>query len=140
MSRLLINEYLAKIDRLRRYSGTSTEKVVSEAFKDLLKRWSRQAGLHFVPHHDYDTALKTRVTPDGAVLHDLRVPLGWWEANDTADDLAMCQGLVGLVVEPTFPPGGGEAYLGVDLAFDPRCDLDTDGDIDEADLAAIPVP
>jgi hypothetical protein len=87
MSRLLINEYLAEIDRLRRYSGTSTEKVVSEAFKDLLKRWSRQAGLHFVPQHDYDTALRTRVTPDGAVLHDLRVPLGWWEAKDTADDL-----------------------------------------------------
>ena len=87
MSRLLINDYLAEIDRLRRYSGTSTEKVVSEAFKDLLKRWSRQAGLHFVPQHDYDTALRTRVVPDGAVLHDLRVPLGWWEAKDTADDL-----------------------------------------------------
>ena len=38
MSRLLINDYLAEIDRLRRYSGSSTEKVVSEAFKDLLKR------------------------------------------------------------------------------------------------------
>lgn len=87
MSILLINDYLREIDRLRRYSGASTEKVISEAFKDLLKAWARSAGLHFIPQHDFQTALGTRVVPDGAVLHDLRVPLGWWEAKDTADDL-----------------------------------------------------
>jgi predicted helicase len=31
--------------------------------------------------------LKTRVYPDGTILHTLRVPHGYWEAKDTADDL-----------------------------------------------------
>ena len=38
MSRLLVNQYLAEIDRLRAVSGSSIELIVSEAFKDLLKR------------------------------------------------------------------------------------------------------
>ncbi|MBA3323785.1 MAG: DNA methyltransferase, partial [Rhodobacteraceae bacterium] len=87
MSVLLINDYLREIDRLRQYSGAFTEKVISEAFKDLLKTWAKSAKLHFIPQHDYLTAMGNRVVPDGAVLHDLRVPLGWWEAKDTADDL-----------------------------------------------------
>ncbi len=46
MSVLLINNYLREIDRLRQFSGASTEKVISEAFKDLLKAWARSAALH----------------------------------------------------------------------------------------------
>ena len=41
MSRLLINEYLGEIARLRVVSGSTIEGIISEAFKDLLKRWSR---------------------------------------------------------------------------------------------------
>lgn len=58
----------------------------------------------------------------------------------TAADRDRCAALDGKIVEPRFPPGGGEAYMGVDLDFDPRCDLDGNGIIDAADLAAIPVP
>jgi predicted helicase len=61
--------------------------VIREAFKDLLKNWARQLNLHFIPELEYQTTLKTKVYPDGTVLHDLRVPLGYWEAKDTADDL-----------------------------------------------------
>jgi hypothetical protein len=39
MSQLLINQYLADLDRLRRVSGANRESVVREAFKDLLKAW-----------------------------------------------------------------------------------------------------
>ena len=48
MSRLLINEYLGEIDRLRAASGSSIKSIISEAFKDLLKRWSRGQGLTFL--------------------------------------------------------------------------------------------
>ena len=31
--------------------------------------------------------MKARVKPDGTILHAIRVPLGYWEAKDTDDDL-----------------------------------------------------
>jgi hypothetical protein len=51
VSQILINAYLTEIDRLRRVSGTNTEQVIREAFKDLLKDWSRQKDLVFVAEH-----------------------------------------------------------------------------------------
>ncbi len=87
MSKSLINTYLSDIDRLRTYGGTSTEEVVREAFKDLLKSWAKSQNLVFIPELAYQTNLKTRVKTDGTILHDLRVPLGYWEAKDTSDDL-----------------------------------------------------
>lgn len=58
-----------------------------EAFKDLLKRWGRQHDLQFVAEHDIVTKAMTRIYVDGALLHGLRVPFGYWEAKDEADDL-----------------------------------------------------
>ena len=87
MSQILINAYLAEIDRLRKFAGTKTEQVIREAFKDLLKNWARAHSLHFIPELEHVTPLKTKVYPDGTILHDLRVPLGYWEAKDTNDDL-----------------------------------------------------
>jgi predicted helicase len=87
MSQLLINQYLADLDRLRRVSGASRESVVREAFKDLLKAWGRAQNLQFIPEHEFITPAKERRYIDGALLHDLRVPFGYWEAKDTSDDL-----------------------------------------------------
>ena len=87
MSQLLINDYLADLDRLRRVSGASRESVVREAFKDLLKAWGRSRDLQFIPEHEYITSTKERRYIDGALLHSLRVPFGYWEAKDTKDDL-----------------------------------------------------
>ncbi|WP_281967463.1 type ISP restriction/modification enzyme [Roseovarius nanhaiticus] len=89
MSQRLINSYLADIDRLKQYAGTSTEQVIREAFKDLLKDWAKASNLIFVPELLYETKLNTKVYPDGTILHDLRVPLGYWEAKDTDDDLTV---------------------------------------------------
>ncbi len=36
MSQVLINQYLAELDRLKKVGGTHRESVVREAFKDLL--------------------------------------------------------------------------------------------------------
>ena len=87
MSQLLINQYLADLDRLRRVSGANRESVVREAFKDLLKAWGRSRDLQFIPEHEYITSTKERRYIDGALLHGLRVPFGYWEAKDTDDDL-----------------------------------------------------
>lgn len=88
MSRQLINEYRAELDRLRAVSGSRRESVLREAFKDLLKRWGRSRDLQFVAEHDILTKAMTRIYVDGALLHGLRVPFGYWEAKDEADDLA----------------------------------------------------
>ncbi|MBE1527437.1 type I restriction-modification system DNA methylase subunit [Sphingopyxis sp. OAS728] len=88
MSRQLINEYRAELDRLRAVSGTQRESVLREAFKDLLKRWGRATDLQFIAEHDILTKQMTRIYVDGALLHGLRVPFGYWEAKDANDDLA----------------------------------------------------
>lgn len=87
MSQILINAYLSELDRIKRISGSLSEQVIREAFKDLLKAWSRQQSLVFLAEHGMASNQKTSIRPDGTILHDLRVPLGYWEAKDTADDL-----------------------------------------------------
>lgn len=87
MSQLLINKYLNELDRYKKISGSNTEGVISEAFKDLLKDWSRQNNLTFISQYEFVSPKGNRIRPDGTILHDLRVPLGYWEAKDTNDDL-----------------------------------------------------
>lgn len=87
MSQILINAYLSELDRIKRISGSLSEQVIREAFKDMLKAWSRQQGLVFLAEHGMASNQKTSIRPDGTILHDLRVPLGYWEAKDTADQL-----------------------------------------------------
>ena len=87
MSRHLINEYRADLDRLRSVSGSRRESVLREAFKDLLKRWGRTNDLQFIPEHDIITPQRNRIYLDGALLHALRVPFGYWEAKDADDNL-----------------------------------------------------
>ncbi len=87
MSQLLVNQFLNDLDRYKKFSGSLNEGVISEAFKDLLKGWARQANLHFINQYDMQSPQKNLIRLDGAVLHDLRVPLGYWESKDTKDDL-----------------------------------------------------
>ena len=87
MSQVLINQYLADLDRLKRIGGTHRESVVREAFKDLLKAWGRQHELQFIPEYKLDSATKDTRFVDGALLHELRVLFGYREAKDAKDNL-----------------------------------------------------
>ena len=87
MSQLLIHDYLSELDLIKKVSGSQRETIVREAFKDLLKAWGRQHDLVFLAEYPLKTATKTNVSVDGALLHELRMPLGYWEAKDAADDL-----------------------------------------------------
>ncbi len=87
MSKQLVNEYFNDIDRLRKFSGTTTENVIRGAFRDLLKSWARQKNLQFLDEYEFESNQKTRIRPDGTIKHDLRLDLGYWEAKDTDDDL-----------------------------------------------------
>jgi len=87
MSLQLINDYLAELDVLKKVSGRTNESIVREAFKDLLKAWGKQQRLVFIAEYPVKTTMKTNITADGALLHELRMPLGYWEAKDERDDL-----------------------------------------------------
>mgnify|MGYP000721137373 CR=1 FL=1 len=84
MSQILINDYLKQLDLIKRASGSQRETIVREAFKDLLKAWGRQHDLIFLAEYPLKTATKTNIAVDGALLHELRMPLGYWEAKDAA--------------------------------------------------------
>jgi len=87
MSQVLIQQYLNQLQDLRKVSGTHRESVVREAFKDLLKGWARSHDLVFVPEYEIETKTKDRRYVDGALLYELRMPFGYWEAKDEKDDL-----------------------------------------------------
>jgi predicted helicase len=87
MSRLLVQQYHSSLQKLRKVSGSRRESVIREAFKDLLKNWARSTDLTFVPEYEVTTKRKERRYVDGALLHALRVPFGYWEAKDQDDDL-----------------------------------------------------
>ncbi len=87
MSQLLITDYLNDLATLKRVSGAKRESVIREAFKDLLKKWGKVHNLVFIAEHEFITTNKTRNYIDGALMYDLRVPFGYWEAKDADDDL-----------------------------------------------------
>ena len=87
MSKLLVNAYLRQLDMIKKTSGSTRETVVREAFKDLLKNWGKQHRLTFAPEYPLKTVHGTNISVDGALLHELRMPLGYWEAKDIHDDL-----------------------------------------------------
>lgn len=87
LSQLLIGKYLNELAKLRLVAGTNRETVVREAFKDLLKDWGRSHDLTFIPEYELETKTKERRYVDGALLHTLRVPFGYWEAKDEKDDI-----------------------------------------------------
>ena len=87
MSQILINDYLKQLDIIKKVSGSQRETIVREAFKDLLKAWGKQHGLIFLAEYPLKTATKSNINVDGALLHELRMPMGYWEAKDADDDL-----------------------------------------------------
>src|ERR1700723_926440 len=81
-----IQQYLNELSDLRRVSGEARESIVSEAFKTLLKEIGKTRDLVFIPQYrPADTHDRRYV--DGALLFELRVPFGYWEAKDEEDDL-----------------------------------------------------
>jgi hypothetical protein len=77
MSQLLVQTYLSELNRLMMTSGVATEQVIRPAFRRLLDHWARAEDLVFVEELEYATPLKTKVYPDGTILHTLRVPHGY---------------------------------------------------------------
>ncbi len=87
MSQHFIQQYLNELSDLRKASGSTREGVVSEAFKGLLKGYAKSHDLIFIPQYELPKQDGKLRWVDGALLYDLRVPFGYWEAKDEEDDL-----------------------------------------------------
>jgi hypothetical protein len=62
------------------------EGAVSSAFAALLRHCARQGRLTLVEQYSLKTA-DGPIRVDGALLDHFKLPHGYWEAKDTADDL-----------------------------------------------------
>jgi len=88
LSKQLINDYRSELDRLRTVTGSTRETNLRPAFARLLRAWGRHdLDLIFVEEHQIRTPQGNLISVDGALLHALRVPFGYWEAKDEKDDL-----------------------------------------------------
>ncbi len=87
MSRQLINEYRSELDRIIKVGGTVNEGTVRDAFQGLLKSWGRSNDLTYLSEHSMTTSQGNNIRVDGALVYDIRVPFGYWEAKDSKDDL-----------------------------------------------------
>ncbi|MGJ8537444.1 MAG: hypothetical protein ACSHW2_09845, partial [Parasphingopyxis sp.] len=86
MSRQLINEYRSDLDRIIKVGGSLNEGTVRDAFQSLLKSWGKSNTLTFIPEHKMSGS-GGNIWVDGALVYDIRVPFGYWEAKDSKDDL-----------------------------------------------------
>jgi predicted helicase len=87
MSQEFIHQYLNELSDLKRFSGSNRETVIREAFKTLLKNMGKSRDLIFIPEYLYETTNRHRRYIDGALVYEVRVPFGYWEAKDNKDNL-----------------------------------------------------
>jgi len=87
MSEILVTTFRSELDRIKAMSGSLNEQTIRPAFRAMLRNWARAQDLFLLEEHPFLTKLGTKKYPDGTIVHDLRVPLGYWEAKDTQDDL-----------------------------------------------------
>ncbi len=81
MSKLLISQYHAEIERIAQYGGTRKEMSVRNAFFKLLNAYCEPKHFLLIPELDYRTKFDTVVYPDGTVKDALRLDWGYWESK-----------------------------------------------------------
>ncbi|MGF1660787.1 MAG: N-6 DNA methylase, partial [Rubrimonas sp.] len=86
MSTSFVDDYFRELDALRR-AGALTEPTVSQAFGQMLKAWGKSRNLIFLQQHAVPGRHGRPVVPDGALVHDIRVRFGLWEAKHDGKDI-----------------------------------------------------
>ena len=81
-----IRDYYATLQQYDKHDITH-EGAVSSPFDTLLQACARQINATLVPQYPMRTPKGNRIVIDGAVLDEFRLPLAYWEAKDTDDDL-----------------------------------------------------
>ena len=87
MSKLLVSQYHADLDRIIQYGGTKKETSIRNAFEKLLNEYCRPRDFLLIPELEYRTKQGKIVRPDGTVKDALRLDWGYWESKDQYDSL-----------------------------------------------------
>ena len=84
MSRLLISQYHAEVERIIQYGGSRNESSIKDAFKNLLNEYCKTRDFLLIPELLYKDK---NIRPDGTVKDALRLDWGYWESKDQYDNL-----------------------------------------------------
>ncbi|GCL44962.1 type ISP restriction/modification enzyme [Microcystis aeruginosa] len=87
MSRLLISQYQAEVEKIVQYGGSRKETSIRVAFQNLLNDYCKARDFLLIPELDYRTKSGKVVYPDGTVKDALRLDWGYWESKDQYDNL-----------------------------------------------------
>ncbi|MDE0314312.1 MAG: N-6 DNA methylase [Candidatus Poribacteria bacterium] len=81
-----VRDYYATLQQYEQHDVTH-EGAVSAPFETLLNTCARQVNATLIPQYAMRTATDDRIVIDGAVIDEYGIPLAYWEAKDTDDDL-----------------------------------------------------
>ncbi len=84
MSKILIQQYYARVEKVIQYGGSRNETAIRNAFYNLLNSYCEARNLELVPELEYKDR---KIYPDGTVKDALRLDWGYWESKDQYDDL-----------------------------------------------------
>ena len=87
MSRLLVTQYQAEVEKIIQYGGSRKETSIRTAFQNLLNDYCKPKDYLLIPELDYKTRSGKVVYPDGTVKDAVRLDYGYWEAKDKYDNL-----------------------------------------------------
>ncbi|MFQ4144601.1 type ISP restriction/modification enzyme [Chlorogloeopsis sp. ULAP02] len=87
MSKLLISQYHAEVEKIIYYGGSRKETSIRVAFQNLLNEYCKPRDFRLIPELDYKTPNGKVVYPDGTVKDALRLDWGYWESKDQYDKL-----------------------------------------------------
>jgi predicted helicase len=87
MSKLLVSQYHAEVDRIIQYGGKRSEANIRNAFERLLNEYCKPKNFLLIPELEFRTKNGKIVRPDGTVKDALRLDWGFWESKDQFDSL-----------------------------------------------------
>ena len=87
MSKLLIQQYYTKLDKVLQYGGSRNETSIRRPFENLLNDYDQKKNLELVPELYTPGTLGKPVKPDGILKNALRLDFGYWESKDEKDDI-----------------------------------------------------
>lgn len=87
MSKFLIKQYHAEVEKVIQYGGSRKETSIRFAFQNLLNQYCQAREFLLIPELDYKTLNGKIIRPDGTVKDALRLDWGYWESKDEYDNL-----------------------------------------------------
>lgn len=87
MSTFLVQRYIAELEKVKQFGGSTNESSLEQVFAKLLNEYCKQKGFQLVAKVTIKTASGKHIIPDGVIKDALRLDWGYWESKDEKDDI-----------------------------------------------------